>query len=114
MTGLIYKVLLANNISSLWHDVETIGVHGINVLSAWLGSWGFSFQIYFDFWGYSLMAIGLARIMNFRISHRISKNLTVHFQLQNSGEDGTLPSEDGSESICIFLWEETEKDLSDW
>ena len=65
--GLMYKVLLANNIASLWNDVQTIGVHGMNVLTAWLGSWGFSFQIYFDFWGYSLMAIGLARIMNFRI-----------------------------------------------
>ncbi len=63
--GMSYKVLLANKIASLWNDVQTIGAYGINMPTAWLGSWGFSFQIYFDFWGYSLMAIGLGKIMGF-------------------------------------------------
>ena len=63
--GLLYKVLLANKISSLWNDISTIGVYGINTPTAWLGSWAFSFQIYFDFWGYSLMAIGLGKILGF-------------------------------------------------
>lgn len=63
--GLGYKVLLANKIASLWNDVQTVGVYGINFITAWLGSWGFSFQIYFDFWGYSLMAIGLGKILGF-------------------------------------------------
>lgn len=65
--GLSYKVLLANKIASLWNDVQTIGVLGINTLTAWLGSWGFSMQIFFDFFGYSLMAIGLGRIMGFNL-----------------------------------------------
>ncbi len=64
--GLLYKVLLANNIASLWNDVQTIGVYGINTLTAWMGAWGFSFQLYFDFWGYSLMAIGLGKILGFK------------------------------------------------
>lgn len=64
--GFIYKVLLANKISSLWNDVQTVGVMGINTITAWLGSWGFSMQIFFDFFGYSLMAIGLGHIMGFR------------------------------------------------
>ena len=51
--GLVYKVLLANNISSLWNDVNTMGPYGINAGTAWLGSWGFSMQLYFDFFGYS-------------------------------------------------------------
>lgn len=63
--GLSYKVLLANKIASLWNDVQTVGVYGINTPTAWLGSWGYSMQIFFDFFGYSLMAIGLGRIMGF-------------------------------------------------
>lgn len=63
--GLTYKVLLANKIASLWNSVLTIGPRGINTPIAWLGSWGFSMQIYFDFFGYSLMAIGLGYILGF-------------------------------------------------
>lgn len=63
--GLSYKVLLANKIASLWNSVLTIGPKGINAPIAWLGSWGFSMQIYFDFFGYSLMAIGLGYILGF-------------------------------------------------
>lgn len=65
VVGLAYKVLLANKIASLWNDVQTVGVHGINTATAWLGSWGYSMQIYFDFFGYSLMAIGLGKILGF-------------------------------------------------
>lgn len=63
--GLSYKVLLANKIASLWNDVQTVGVLGIDVPTAWLGSWGYSMQLFFDFFGYSLMAIGLGRILGF-------------------------------------------------
>lgn len=64
--GLCYKVLLANNIASLWNDVDTIGPYGINTPLAWFASWGYSMQLYFDFFGYSLMAIGLGKIIGFR------------------------------------------------
>lgn len=63
--GMSYKVLLANRISTLWSDVLRGGVLGINAPIAWLGSWGYSMQIFFDFFGYSLMAIGLGKIMGF-------------------------------------------------
>lgn len=63
--GLAYKVLLANKIGILWNDVQTIGAYGINAPTAWLGSWGYSMQLFFDFFGYSLMAIGLGHIMGF-------------------------------------------------
>lgn len=66
VVGLAYKVLLANKIASLWNDVQTAGVMGIHPLTAWLGSWGFSMQLFFDFFGYSLMAIGLGRILGFK------------------------------------------------
>jgi alginate O-acetyltransferase complex protein AlgI len=67
LMGLTYKVLLANKIASLWNDVQTAGVYGIHTATAWLGSWGYSMQIFFDFFGYSLMAIGLGRIMGFNL-----------------------------------------------
>lgn len=63
--GFTYKVILANQIGTLWDDVLTHGVLGINAPVAWLGAWSFSFQILFDFAGYSMMAIGLGRIMGF-------------------------------------------------
>ena len=66
IVGLAYKVLLANQIASLWNAVQTVGARGISTPLAWLGSWGFSMQIFFDFFGYSLMAIGLGCILGFR------------------------------------------------
>lgn len=65
--GLAYKVLLANKIGILWNDVQTIGPYGINTATAWLGSLGFTMQIYFDFFGYSLMAIGLGMMTGFQL-----------------------------------------------
>ncbi len=65
--GFAYKVLLANKIAHLWTDVQTVGPYGINTATAWLGSWGFSMQLLFDFMGYSLMAIGLGAVMGFTI-----------------------------------------------
>ncbi len=63
--GLCFKVLLANNIASLWSDVSRVGPFGINTPLAWLGAWGYAFQLYFDFCGYSLMAIGLGKVIGF-------------------------------------------------
>lgn len=65
--GLSYKVLLADKIASLWTDIWRVGVEGIDVSTAWLGAWAYSFEIYFDFAGYSLMAIGVAAMLGFRL-----------------------------------------------
>lgn len=65
--GLAYKVILANQIGTLWNGIQTAGVYGITAPVAWLGAWGYSFQLYFDFAGYSMMAIGLGRMMGFYI-----------------------------------------------
>ncbi len=63
--GLSKKVLLANAIGPLW-DV-TLATPGaqLTTLGAWLGVVAFAFQIYFDFSGYSDMAIGLGRMLGF-------------------------------------------------
>ncbi len=63
--GLAKKVLLANNIGSLWSSIKVVDVSEITVLTAWLGILSFTFQIYFDFSGYSDMAIGLGKMLGF-------------------------------------------------
>ena len=65
--GLGAKVLLANRISIFWNQVRGIGFASISTPVAWMGAAAFSFQIYFDFWGYSLMAMGLGYMMGFQI-----------------------------------------------
>lgn len=63
--GLAFKVLLANRVGNLWTQVNTIGFESISCPLAWMGIAAYSFQIYFDFYGYSLMAKGLGRMMGF-------------------------------------------------
>lgn len=61
--GLAAKVILANQIGTLWNEVCMIGYESISTPLAWLGSLAYSLQLYFDFWGYSLMAIGLGKML---------------------------------------------------
>lgn len=63
--GLGKKVLLANNIGLLWDTISNIPSTQLTVLAAWLGAAAFAFQIYFDFSGYSDMAIGLGKMFGF-------------------------------------------------
>ncbi len=63
--GLAKKVLIANNIGALWTQVKGMDFSSISVLTAWLGILAFTFQIYFDFSGYSDMARGLGKMFGF-------------------------------------------------
>lgn len=79
--GLAMKVLIANRVGGLWSQVGTIGYESISTPLAWLGIIAFSLQIYFDFYGYSLMAKGLGTIMGFSFPNNfmdpyLSKSLT--------------------------------------
>lgn len=65
--GLGYKVILANRIGTLWNEVCTIGYESISTPLAWLGALAYSMQLYFDFCGYSLMAIGLGEMLGFQM-----------------------------------------------
>ena len=64
--GLGRKVLIANNIGALWTEVSAMNFDVISTPLAWLGIVAYTFQIYFDFSGYSQMAIGLGRMLGFR------------------------------------------------
>ena len=65
VVGMAKKVLLANNLGMLWDAYKAVPAAGLTVLGAWLGVAAFSLQIYFDFSGYSDMAIGLGRMLGF-------------------------------------------------
>lgn len=79
--GLGKKVLIANNIGALWNLIETGDYGNLTFVLAWFGIVAFALQIYFDFSGYSDMAIGLAKIFgmdfneNFNLPY-ISKSIT--------------------------------------
>lgn len=65
--GLSFKVLLADRIGTLWHSVMVTGVESISTAMAWIGAIAYSMNLYFDFYGYSLMAIGLGRMLGFHL-----------------------------------------------
>lgn len=63
--GLAKKVLLANQIGALWDYIKALDGADMSMALAWLGALAFTFQIYFDFSGYSDMAIGLGQVFGF-------------------------------------------------
>ncbi len=77
--GLGKKVLLANQAGALWEEISSQS--GNTAAVAWLGAVAFALQIYFDFSGYSDMAIGLGRILGFELCENfnypyMSKSIT--------------------------------------
>lgn len=66
VVGLAKKVLIANSIGELWNEISGMEYTQLSMLTAWIGIIAFAFQIYFDFSGYSDMAIGLGRMMGFQ------------------------------------------------
>lgn len=65
MTGLGKKVLLANQAGALWQTFQSYSPENMTVMSSWAGIILFAFQIYYDFSGYSDMAVGLGKIFGF-------------------------------------------------
>lgn len=63
--GLFMKVMIADHLAVLWSDIKTIGYESISTPLAWLGAYAYSMNLYFDFWGYSLMAAGLGVMLGF-------------------------------------------------
>ena len=63
--GLGKKALLANNIGQLWTQIKEVSGDRMPAATAWLGILAFTFQIYFDFSGYSDMACGMGRMLGF-------------------------------------------------
>lgn len=79
--GLSKKVLLANNLGYIWFNIKSSPFNTLSNATAWLGAICFTLQIYFDFSGYSDMAIGLGKIFGFDFLENfnfpyISKSIT--------------------------------------
>ena len=65
--GLGLKVLLANPLGKLWSQAQAIGFESLSTPLAWMSVIAFSLQLYFDFFGYSLMAVGLGEMLGFTL-----------------------------------------------
>ena len=63
--GLGLKVLLADHLAMLWNDIGTIGYESISTPLAWIGAFCYTLELYYDFWGYSLMAAGVGVMLGF-------------------------------------------------
>lgn len=79
--GLAKKVLLANTSGMIFTEVSGLAKGNIAVVTAWLGAFAYMFQIYFDFSGYSDMAIGLGKMLGFEFNMNfnypyVSKSIT--------------------------------------
>ena len=81
VVGLAKKVLLANNLGMLWDTYKALPAGSLTTAGAWLGVVAFSLQLYFDFSGYSDMAVGLGRMLGFEFTRNfdypyISRSVT--------------------------------------
>lgn len=83
--GLSMKVLLADRLYYLWNGVQTIGLNSISASLAWLTMYSYSLQLYLDFQGYSLMAIGISQMLgitlpvNFRTPY-LSRSISEFYR----------------------------------
>jgi alginate O-acetyltransferase complex protein AlgI len=81
LRGLGKKVLIANNIGSIYESIISLGIPQMSALTAWIGCFAYTMQIYFDFGGYSDMAVGLGKMLGFDFMRNfdypyISKSIT--------------------------------------
>ena len=81
IVGLSKKVLLANNFGIIWFNIKNLSYDSLSMGTAWLGIICFTLQIYFDFSGYSDMAIGLGKLFGFEFLENfnypyVSKSIT--------------------------------------
>ncbi|GIP08708.1 MAG: MBOAT family protein [Paenibacillus macerans] len=79
--GLGKKVIIANTLGHVADQIFSLPPHQNTLVTAWVGALCYAFQIYFDFSGYSDMAIGLARMFGFKFKENfdfpyISKSIT--------------------------------------
>ncbi|MEM9302588.1 MAG: MBOAT family protein [Pseudomonadota bacterium] len=79
--GLCYKTLLANNVAEVADAAFAVPLDQLDVMTAWVGTIAYTLQIFFDFAGYSLMAIGIGRVMGFEFPQNfnypyVSKSIT--------------------------------------
>ncbi|MFN8286834.1 MAG: MBOAT family O-acyltransferase [Chitinophagales bacterium] len=85
MVGLARKVIIANTLGEVANDVFGHANSNLSSTDCWIGAFAYTFQLYFDFAGYSDMAIGLGKLMGFDFPENfnnpyISQNITEFWQ----------------------------------
>ena len=67
VVGFCMKIFIADKLAILWNELVKIGFENLSTPLAWLGIFSFSIQLYIDWQAYTLMAIGIARMIGFRL-----------------------------------------------
>lgn len=70
--GLAKKIIIANIMAKTADEIFALGIDDISTPMAWIGITAYTFQIYFDFSGYSEMAIGLGKMFGFHIQENFN------------------------------------------
>ena len=107
LTGLGKKVLIANNIGLLWESVK--GIEEVSALGAWMGILAFALQLYFDFSGYSDMAIGLGRMFGFHFPENF-RYPYLAVSITDFWRRWHISLGTWFRSMSIFRWAGTEKE----
>jgi alginate O-acetyltransferase complex protein AlgI len=71
--GLAKKVIVADSVGPIADSVFSLSSHQLTTPAAWLGALAYAMQIYFDFSGYSDMAIGLGRMLGFQLPENFAR-----------------------------------------
>ena len=77
LQGLAKKVIIANIMAKTADEIFALGIDDISTPTAWIGIIAYTFQIYFDFSGYSDMAIGLGKMFGFHIRENFNHPYTA-------------------------------------
>lgn len=72
LQGLAKKIIIANIMAKTADEIFALGINDISTPMAWIGIVAYTFQIYFDFSGYSDMAIGLGKMFGFHINENFN------------------------------------------
>lgn len=67
VAGLSLKVLLADRLAGIWSQAQVIGFESLSPAFAWMALIAFALRLYFDFHGYSMIAVGLGKLMGFEL-----------------------------------------------
>ena len=111
--GLSKKVLISNTVGQVADHIFAAQASSINGVTAWLAAISYLLQIYYDFSGYSDMAIGLGQVFGFHFRenfdhpydatcHKPVRKNTMQHVFVTSGESGIFPYLPGSRIMYIF------------
>lgn len=106
--GLSKKMLIANVMAAAVDKMFALDMAQLDTASAWVGAVCYLFQIYFDFSGYSDMAVGMGKMFGFTFPENFDYPYTAS-SVRQFWKNGIYRSHRGSGNICISRWAATER-----